>query len=231
MTNNLTRNQYLSIMGINVWVERDNINTRSYTKNSELKTKVKSELMLKDITSLDWNELDKTVNQCQNCNLYKTRKNSVFGSGNKNAKLFIIGSIPNIEEDNKSQIFIGTEGILLDNMLKVLDLSRSDVFTTNILKCKSQKHRQFTNAEMDNCFSYLKRQIDLVKPKVLIIFGEQVAQFILKIDKSMTTLITEMYDYNGISVIVIKHPEQLLLSGSSKKQAWLSLQKIRTILN
>jgi len=231
MTNNLIRNQYLSIMGINVWVERDNIKTQGYTKNSENKTKVKSELIFKDIASLDWNELDNAVNQCQNCNLSKIRKNSVFGSGNKNAKLFIIGSIPNIDEDNKTQVFIGIEGILLDNMLKVLDLSRSDVYTTNILKCKSQNHRQFTNADMDNCFSYLKQQIDLVKPKMLIIFGEQVAQFILKTDKSMATLTTEMYDYNGILVFVMEHPEQLLLSGSSKKQAWLSLQQIKTILN
>jgi len=231
MTNNLTRNQYLSIMGINVWVERDNLNTQSYTKNSEIKTKAENESILKDIASFDWNELDKTVNECQNCDLFKTRKNSVFGSGNKNAELFIIGSIPNIEEDNKNQVFIGTEGILLDNMLKVLDLSRSDIYTTNILKCKSQNNRLFTNAEMDNCFSYLKRQIDLVKPKVLIIFNEQVAQFILKTNKNMATLITEIYDYNGISVIVIEHPEQLLLSGLSKKQAWLSLQKIKTILN
>ncbi len=262
-TDNATRNQYLSAMGIDVWVSKDDnniaqagmnqvnnnqvsiksISENAVTKNSELTSgdsaialKVEPEFETETVTinieSLDWPELTKVVNNCQICEQLNSRTNCVFGAGNQTAELFIVGSMPSIGESNIVNAFIGAEGLLLDNMLLALNLTRDKVYTTNLIKCASQSHRQFSNSEMENCISYLERQIALVNPKVMIIFGEQVAQFILKTDKDMATLTTQLHDYleKDILVAVIEHPEQLLSSAISKKHAWLNLLQIKTML-
>ncbi len=247
-TNNAIRNQYLSAMGIDVWLSKDGNNVEpishnDVTLNSEV-TSDDSAIALKvepnletetvniQIEILDWPELTNVVNNCQTCEQLKSRKNCVFGSGNQTAELFIIGSMPSAEESNSAQSFIGAEGVLLDNMLLTLNLTRDKVYTTNLMKCASQSHRQFSNTEMGNCIAHLERQIALVNPKAIIIFGEQVAQFFLKTDKDMPTLTAQLHDYldKDILVAVIEHPEQLLSSGLSKKHAWLNLLQIKTML-
>ncbi|MFV2059268.1 MAG: uracil-DNA glycosylase [Gammaproteobacteria bacterium] len=228
MLDNEIRNQYLSAMGIDVWVARDH----SIPVNTVVNDAEEITLKNNDITVLDWQELQNTVTHCSQCYLHKSRINSVFGSGNKQAELFIIGTIPSNEEDIKNQEFIASEGILLDNMLLTLKLTREDVYTTNLVKCKSQGHREFSTTEMASCIAYVNRQIQLVKPKVLILFGEQIAQYILKTENKIDSLTATIHNYDDtdILVIVINHPEQLLLSGDSKKQAWLALMKIKSVL-
>ena len=231
MSDNLIRNQYLSAMGIDVWVSREST-TPEYLENRETKLNTEIKSITPDIATLDWNALQNEVNQCQLCELCQTRKNSLFGSGNKQAELFIIGSIPNNEEDECGEVFSGLEGKLLENMLSTLKLSRQDVFTTTLVKCKSKNHREFSETEMQKCLPYIERQIELLKPKVLILFGEQTAQFILKTQNKMSALNSSIHNYSdtGILVIVIEHPEQMLTSGADKKQAWQALMKIKTVL-
>ncbi len=230
------RNEYLSAMGIDVWLARDTVdNIVDLDIQSEIKSEKNIDNTSNDvvINNLDWSQLLTQVAQCQNCELHLNKTNNVFGSGNQQADLFVIGAIPNDAEDNAAKEFVGLEGKLLDNMLSVLDLSRNDIFSANLLKCKSQTHRHFSNSELSACVAYLERQIDLVKPKAVIIFGEQIAQFILKTDKSMTVLTTQMHDYSekDILVVVMDHPEQLLLSPKNKRQAWLSLLQVKTVLS
>jgi DNA polymerase len=268
MPNNLTRNQYLSAMGIDVWVTRDtnnldeqspdvtNADNSDSDKSSSNESKLdinaikklvsdnssndiidKAEIEInadkKDVSHLDWNSLYEFVNQCQDCELLKNRKNCVFGSGNINADLFIVGSSPSLEEDNSGQELIGVEGELLENMLRVLNLTRKDVYSSNLIKCASQNYREFSNLEMQNCQSYIERQINLVNPKVIIIFGEQPAQFILKTDKNLLMLSSQMHDYldKDILVVVMEHPEQLLKSTEGKRQAMLNLFQIKSVLS
>ncbi len=232
MSDNLIRNQYLSAMGIDVWVSRDST-APEYLDNSELKLNTEIKSTTTDVASLDWNALQNEVNQCQLCDLHQTRKNSLFGSGNKQAELFIIASIPSREEDDCAEVFSGLEGVLLDNMLSTLRLSRKDVFTTTLVKCRSKNHREFSEIEMQKCLPYIERQIKLVNPKVLILFGEPTAQFILKTQNKMSVLNSSIHNYSDtdILVIVIEHPEQLLTSSADKKQAWQALLKIKTVLS
>jgi DNA polymerase len=232
MPNNLIRNQYLSAMGVDVWVARETASFEKLSPDINLDNNQKIEPEKRDISSFDWDELHTAVSQCQQCDLHKTRKNSLLGSGNKQAELFIVGSCPSNEEDNNSLEFVGAEGILLDNILLTLKLSRDDVYTTNLVKCKSQNHRDYSDIEMTECLSYIERQIQLVKPKIIILFGEQTAQFILKTNNTLNILKNSIHNYSNtdILVVVIEHPEQLLSSGSDKKQAWVSLLKIKTVL-
>lgn len=218
MPDNLIRNHYLSAMGIDVWVSRDTIEIESVPVDN-------------DTITQQWEQLENSVTQCQQCEVFKSRKYTGFGNGNKNADLFIIGTMTN-DNDDTTEEFSGSEKLLLDNMLSVLNLTRKNIYTSNIIKCKSQQYRQFSNSEMENCLTYLERQIALVKPKILLIFGEQVAQFILKTDKSIAKLSDEVHDYLNATMVavVIAHPEQLLLSAESKKQAWSGLLKISSIL-
>jgi len=254
MSNNLIRNQYLAMMGIDVWLAREDFNSDDIlidesSKNTNI---IQTDLVIESNTqkaepgihfedqqeeintdSLDWIELENKVTHCQLCQLHQSRKNSIFGRGNQQADLFIIGSIPSQNEDLQAQEFIDTEGQLLDNMLLQLNLTRNNVYITNFLKCASNNNRQFTNSELEQCYPYLARQIELVKPKVLLLFGESIAQYILKTDKSMSELTSQMHDYldQDILIVVIEHPEKLLISSSSKKQALLNILSIKAVLS
>ncbi|VAW91528.1 hypothetical protein MNBD_GAMMA22-2761 [hydrothermal vent metagenome] len=227
------RNHYLSTMGIEVWLARDNVDSNDISHDIKLEKKLEKNVDNTAITSFDWNELVTHVSKCERCDLHINRNNSVFGTGNQQADLFVIGAIPNNEEDKAAQEFVGLEGKLLDNMLTVLHLSRKNIYSANLLKCKSQVHREYSNIELTACTAYLEHQIALVNPKVVIILGESLAQFILKTDKSMALLTTQMHDYKNkdILVAVMEHPEQLLLYPEKKRQAWLSLLQVKTVLS
>jgi len=248
MSDNLIRDQYLSTMGIEVWVSRDEVPTEHDSLEQKIVNNVvtpelepsldsnterfDSETEI-DINTLNWLELEEAVTQCHRCEYYKNRENTIFGSGNKEADLFIIGTVSNDAEDSGMREFVGAEGILLDNMLAAINLSRKDVYTSNLVKCKSPTQRQFSSVEIEKCIPYLFRQIELVKPKMLLLFGEQVAQFILNTNDDMAILTTNMHDYlnDDCLVVVIEHPEKLLASSANKKQAWLNLIKIKSVIS
>lgn len=177
--------------------------------------------------SLD--SLNKTINNCQNCELGKTRTNFVFGVGNKNADVMIIGEAPGAEEDKQGIPFVGRAGKLLTDILKAINFDREEVYIANILKCRPPNNRNPLPAEMDECTPYLYKQIDLIKPKVILLLGLVAASSLLKQKLSLTKMRGNVYEIQGIKTMVTYHPAALLRNPNWKRGCWEDVQKFRKL--
>jgi uracil-DNA glycosylase family 4 len=177
-------------------------------------------------------EFESLVECCMKCELGKSRKNFVFGSGDKNADLLIIGEAPGDYEDEKGKPFVGKAGKLLDKILKAIGLSRNkNVYITNILKCKTPNNRDPLLSEINNCNSYLLKQIELIKPKIIIALGKVSGKSLLNKDLSLNDMRSHLREFNSIPLKVTYHPISLLNDSSLKKNAWEDFQVVRDFLN
>lgn len=178
-------------------------------------------------SSLD--ELNKLICKCTKCDLHKGRNNFVFGSGNPNAKLMVIGEGPGAEEDKQGLPFVGRAGQLLTDILKAIKFSREEVYIGNIVKCRPPDNRTPFPEEMETCLPYLLKQIDLIKPKMILCLGLTAAKGLLKKKDSLTSMRGQVFDYEGIKVMVTFHPAALLRNPNWKKDCWIDVQKFRKL--
>jgi DNA polymerase len=177
-----------------------------------------------DIASLDWDTLAARVSVCERCRLCERRTHSVFGVGDREADWMLIGEAPGENEDKQGEPFVGQAGKLLDSMLHAVALSREDnVFIANVIKCRPPGNRNPELDEVARCEPYLKRQVELVKPKVIVALGRFAAQSLLKTEASIASLRGRVHDYQGVPVIVTYHPAYLLRSLPDKAKAWADL--------
>ena len=170
------------------------------------------------------------IKECQNCALGKTRKNFVFGFGHPQAKVMFIGEAPGQQEDEQGVPFVGPAGQLLDRMLYAIGLNRDDVFIANVLKCRPPRNRDPLPAEVIQCEPYLQKQLELIKPKVLVSLGRISGQTLLRCNDSLTALRNEIHEYNGIPLIVTYHPSALLRNPRWKRESWIDLKKLKELL-
>ncbi|HCY75754.1 MAG TPA: uracil-DNA glycosylase [Ignavibacteriales bacterium] len=195
-------------------------------KNStELFTDVKSEWEKSE--SLD--NLNNLICNCTKCVLHKGRNKFVFGSGNPNADVLVIGEGPGAEEDKQGLPFVGRAGQLLTDILKAIKFSREEVYIANIVKCRPPDNRTPLPEEMDTCIPYLKKQIELIKPKLILCLGLTAAKGLLKKKDSLTSLRGQVFDYEGIKTMVTFHPAALLRNPNWKKDCWIDVQKFRKL--
>ena len=182
-----------------------------------------------DVSTLNWQELKDRIAACQRCELCQTRTNTVFGVGNSNADVLVIGEAPGADEDAKGEPFVGKAGQLLDNMLKAIGLDRKQVFIANILKCRPPANRNPSVDEVAACEPYLMRQIDLIKPKLILSVGGVSAKNLLKTDEAVGRLRQHRQQLVGrnIPIQVTYHPAYLLRKPSEKAKAWTDLKKLR----
>jgi uracil-DNA glycosylase len=178
-------------------------------------------------TTLD--SLNETINECQKCALGKSRTKFVFGVGNPNADVMIIGEAPGAEEDKQGIPFVGRAGKLLTDILKAINFDREDVYIANILKCRPPDNRNPLPAEMDECTPYLYKQIDIIKPKVILCVGLVAATSFLKKKESLTKLRGNVYEVNGVKTMVTYHPAALLRNPNWKRGCWEDVQKFKKI--
>ncbi|CAH2781193.1 MAG: Uracil-DNA glycosylase, family 4 (EC [uncultured Caballeronia sp.] len=177
-----------------------------------------------DIATLDWDTLAARVSVCERCRLCERRTNSVFGVGDRDADWMLIGEAPGENEDKLGEPFVGQAGKLLDSMLHAVALSRKDnVFIANVIKCRPPGNRNPELDEVARCESYLKRQVELVKPKLIVTLGRFAAQSLLKTEASIASLRGRVHDYQEVPVIVTYHPAYLLRSLPNKAKAWADL--------
>jgi uracil-DNA glycosylase family 4 len=177
-----------------------------------------------DIAALDWDALSARVAACQRCRLCERRTNVVFGVGDREADWMLIGEAPGENEDKLGEPFVGQAGKLLDSMLRAVTLSREEnVFIANVIKCRPPGNRNPEPDEVARCEPYLRRQVALVKPKLIIALGRFAAQSLLKTDASIASLRGRVHDYAGVPVIVTYHPAYLLRSLNDKAKAWADL--------
>ena len=177
--------------------------------------------------------LDEVVKKCKKCNLHKTRRNTVFGEGDPDSNIMIIGEAPGREEDEVGRPFVGRAGKLLNEFLKSINLNRDSVFIVNTIKCRPPENRNPEIAEINACSDYLDQQINIIKPKVLVLLGKIAANRLLGEDIPMSELRLKKFfiDKYDIPIIVFYHPAYILRSPSQKKKVWDDLQYLKGIID
>ena len=179
--------------------------------------------------SLD-NYLD-SIKDCLKCPLGLIRNNIVLGSGNPNAEIVFIGEAPGKDEDLQGMPFVGQSGKLLDKMLASIDLDRKKIYIANVLKCRPPENRNPEQDEIEKCEPYLKKQLEIIKPKLIVALGRVSAITILKIKDSLTDMRNKIFNYEGIDLLVTYHPAALLRNPNFKKFAWEDFKLIRDKYN
>jgi len=189
---------------------------------------IKSDLLNNSVLTI----FESSVEGCMKCELGASRKKIVFGSGDKNADLLIVGEAPNEYEDEKGRPFVGKAGKLLDKILNAIGLSRTEnVYLTNVLKCKTPSNRDPLLSEINNCNSYLLKQIEIIKPKIIVALGKVAGKSLLNKDLSLKELRSQFYEFNSIPLKVTYHPQSLLNEPAFKKNAWEDFQAVRDFIN
>jgi DNA polymerase len=184
----------------------------------------------KDIALLDWHALQQAVSQCQLCELHATRTQTVFGVGNQQADLLIIGEAPGADEDRLGEPFVGRAGKLLDAMLHAIQLDRQQVYIANVLKCRPPQNRDPHTSEIFCCDPYLQRQIALIQPRIILALGRIAAHHLLLTQSALGSLRGRMHSYNGIPLMVTYHPAYLLRTPAEKGKAWQDLLQVKKLL-
>jgi uracil-DNA glycosylase family 4 len=183
----------------------------------------------------DLDALDGLVRACQRCGLCRSRTNTVFGVGDRQADWMVIGEAPGAEEDRLGEPFVGRAGQLLDAMLFAVGRSRrKGVFIANVLKCRPPDNRNPQPEEAANCLPYLRRQIELIAPKLILVVGKVAAHGLLETDASLASLRGRVHRYltgpADIPVVVTYHPAYLLRTPLDKARAWEDLRRAASIL-
>jgi uracil-DNA glycosylase len=180
--------------------------------------------------ALDWETLAATVRDCRLCGLCETRTQTVFGTGNRQARLMVIGEAPGAEEDRKGEPFVGRAGMLLNSMLRAAGFARGDVYIANVLKCRPPHNRDPSDAETERCLPYLRRQIELVAPAAILCVGRIAAQRLLGTELPIGRLRGRVHDVAGVPVVVTYHPAYLLRSPGEKQKSWEDLKLALRVL-
>jgi uracil-DNA glycosylase len=176
------------------------------------------------VTQMDWAALKQAVACCEACSLAQTRTQTVFGVGDENAEWLFVGEAPGAEEDRRGEPFVGAAGQLLDNMMAAIQLKRGDnVYIANVLKCRPPQNRDPHGEEVVQCDPFLKRQVELIQPRLIVALGKFAAQSLLETDASIAALRGKLHHYAGVPVIVTYHPAYLLRSLPDKAKAWEDL--------
>ncbi len=170
------------------------------------------------------------IHDCMRCELGATRNKFVFGTGDPNADLLIIGEAPGRDEDLQGEPFVGRSGKLLTTILESIHLSRDDVFIANILKCRPPNNRRPSTSEVDTCEVYLHKQIELINPKYILALGLTAADTLLKEKCVMKDIRGEILDYRGKKLMITYHPSALLRNPNLKRPVWEDMKKLKSLL-
>ncbi|HET9192932.1 MAG TPA: uracil-DNA glycosylase [Vicinamibacterales bacterium] len=169
---------------------------------------------------------------CSRCKLHTLgRRQVVFGVGNPNADLMFVGEAPGADEDIQGEPFVGRAGQLLTKIIEAIDLKREDVYIANVIKCRPPANRNPEPDEVEQCEPFLFRQIDLIKPRVIVALGKFAAQCLLKTDAPITRIRGREFTYRDAVLIPTYHPAYLLRNPSAKRDVWEDMKKVRAILS
>lgn len=184
-----------------------------------------------DIEQKGLEELALEVSSCVKCALHKSRTQTVFGVGAADADLLIVGEAPGMNEDRQGEPFVGRAGMLLNAMLGSIGLSREAVYIGNVLKCRPPNNRDPQANEVAACLDYLRRQIEMIQPKVILALGRHAAHNLLKIEEPLGRMRKSWHSLGDIPVKVSYHPAYLLRNPSDKAKAWEDLLDLKSRLD
>ncbi len=184
---------------------------------------------LANLRSLD--EIAERIRTTYCCNLCPNRTNAVPGEGNPKARLMLVGEGPGATEDQTGRPFVGQAGQLLNSILEAIGLRREDVYITNVVKCRPPQNRKPLPDEVAACIPYLYRQIELIKPKVIVALGGTAGEALLGVKKSLGELRGKVHRFGGIPLVVTYHPAALLRNPNWKKPTWDDVRIARQLLD
>ncbi len=215
------KQQYLEAMGISVWNVRQRMQPAARSPQPQ-----------GPIADMDWDTLATAVAGCTACELHRTRTQTVFGTGDREAQWMVIGEAPGADEDRQGEPFVGRAGRLLNAMLQAIGLQRQQVYIANILKCRPPENRDPRPEEIDCCGPFLQRQIQLIEPRVILAVGRIAAQSLLNTVTPIGRLRGHVHRLPGcqIPVVVTYHPAYLLRSPQQKRRAWEDLCLARGVM-
>jgi DNA polymerase len=174
-------------------------------------------------------ELDATICTCLKCPLGNMRTKFVFGVGNPRATLMLVGEAPGADEDAQGEPFVGKAGQLLNKILEAISFKRDDVYICNILKCRPPGNRKPLLHEVEQCIPYLRKQVELIKPRVIVCLGLTAAENLLQTTESLGKLRGRVLQYEGIPLMVTYHPAALLRNPNWKRPTWEDVQAVRKL--
>ncbi|MBR2894121.1 MAG: uracil-DNA glycosylase [Oscillospiraceae bacterium] len=174
-----------------------------------------------------WQLLEQECKNCHECALCQTRKNVVFGVGNPNAEILLVGEGPGANEDEQGIPFVGRAGQLLDDMLSLIGLDRTKVYIANIVKCRPPGNRDPLHVEQDACIGYLNRQIALMKPKMIICLGRIAAMKLIDAKFKITREHGQWFERSGVRMMALYHPAALLRDANRLPETFDDLREIR----
>jgi|SRR4051812_10268323 uracil-DNA glycosylase family 4 len=170
------------------------------------------------------------IGDCTRCRLSQQRTNIVFGVGNTDADIMFIGEGPGADEDAQGEPFVGRAGQLLNNMITAMGIKREDVYIANVVKCRPPGNRTPERDECDTCSPFLMKQIEVIKPKIIVALGAVAAKNLLGLNDSMANLRGRIYDFRNTKLVVTYHPAYLLRDPRQKGEAWKDLQMVMKYL-
>jgi DNA polymerase len=174
----------------------------------------------------DWTNLRTIALACTQCRLSQSRTQVVYGVGNPHAELMFIGEAPGRDEDLKGEPFVGRAGQLLTDIIKAMKLTRDDVYIANVIKCRPPENRNPEPDELDACRPFIKRQIELIEPKVIVTLGKFALQSLTGRSYAISAARGKWTEYNGIKVMPTYHPAYLLRTPSAKKEVWQDMKQV-----
>ena len=178
-----------------------------------------------------WNQLESRCQDCRSCPLGKTRTNLVFGVGSREADLMFVGEAPGQAEDEQGIPFVGAAGKLLDRYLYAVGISRESVYIANILKCRPPHNRDPLPEEEDACIGYLREQVKLIRPKIIVCLGRISAMRLIRPDFRITREHGQFVRKGGILMTAVYHPAALLRDGNKKEEMMLDMERIKEQLD
>lgn len=180
---------------------------------------------------MDWTQLESACGQCRGCELYKTRKNLVFGTGNRSADLMFVGEAPGEREDETGIPFVGAAGQLLDKYLIAVGLERENVYIANILKCRPPRNRDPLPEEGDACIGFLREQVKLIRPKIIVCLGRISAMRLIKPDFKITREHGIIVKKGAFAMTAVYHPAALLRDPAKKEDMFRDMKNIKAYLD
>ncbi len=174
-----------------------------------------------------WEALEHDCGQCRGCSLWETRKHVVFGVGSREAELMFVGEGPGANEDEQGIPFVGKAGLLLDDMLEMIDLDRTKVYIANIVKCRPPGNRDPLGVEQEACIGFLRRQTALLRPKIIVCLGRIAAMQIIKPDFKITKEHGQWFERGGVKMMAMYHPSALLRDPTRRPDAFDDLVSLR----
>jgi uracil-DNA glycosylase family 4 len=213
----------------------ENLIKRKTTMVAEKKEKYTVEPELFPEEKEEWEKaetlekLESLIKDCTACKLFEGRNKFVFGSGNPNADVMCVGEGPGAEEDKQGLPFVGRAGQLLTDILKAIKFERDEVYIANIVKCRPPDNRTPFPDEMDTCLPYLRKQYELIQPKLILCLGLTAAKGLLKTRESLTSMRGKLYEFEDAKVMVTYHPAALLRNPNWKRPCWEDLKKFKQL--